>query len=88
MPSFKILRFSVSLGRVVREVEMLRKWFRRAFLHFFNNITKILIAFWFIEQSLHHERVSFEGFLLVVGFSCTSEKKFDCGFFPFERYQC
>jgi len=66
---------------------MVGKWFRRVFFKFVHNSTKILIAFWFMRQVLHREPASFEGFQLVVGFSRTSVKKFDCGFFAFERYQ-
>ena len=35
-----------------------------------------------MRQVLHREPVSIEGFPLVVGFLCTSVKKFDCGFLP------
>ena len=52
------------LSRVVREVEMVGKWFKRVFT-FFYNITKILTAVWFMGQVLHHERVPFKGFQLI-----------------------
>ena len=41
------------LGKVVRQVEMMSKLFRSAFLHFFSNVTKVLVAFWFKGQGLH-----------------------------------
>ena len=64
---------------------MVGKWFRRVFLKFFHNSTKILIAFLFMRQVLHREPASFEGFQLVDGFSRASVKKFDCVSFAFER---
>ena len=69
------------LGRVVREVEMVRRLFRSVFLHFFfffffYNVTKILVAFWFKGQGLHHrERVHLKVFTWLSDFRVLLERK-------------
>ena len=52
--------------RVVREVDMVGKWFRSMFLPFFflfNNVAKILMAFWVKGQVLHRERMHLKALL-------------------------
>ena len=64
------------LGRVAREVEMVRRLFRSVFLHFFYNVTKILLAFWFKGQGLHHrERVHLKVFTWLSDFRVLLERK-------------